>query len=96
VVVATRADRSRALAAVKTLAAKPERRALLIPMTIGVADQDRKLADEIMAFLPAHTALVLSRILSGEGKLSEHDLDGLGDVRTLEAVKQGLSNFMVK
>lgn len=96
VVVATRTDRSRALAAVKSLAAKPERRALLIPMAIGVADQDRKLADEIMAFLPAHAALVLSRILSGEGKLSQHDLDGLGDVRTLEAVKQGLSNFMVK
>ncbi|WP_448044363.1 nSTAND3 domain-containing NTPase [Bradyrhizobium liaoningense] len=96
VVVATRADRSRAIAAVKSLAAKPERRVLLIPMAIGVADHDRDLADSILAFLPTHAALALSRIFSGEGTLSQDDLDGLGDVRTLEAVKQGLSNFMLK
>lgn len=93
-VVGASADNSRVLAAAQSLAAKQERRALLIPLALAAFARDRALAHDIIELLPARTASALINTLNGAGKLSKEDLDGLGDVRTLETVKPWLSALM--
>ncbi|SDI63674.1 hypothetical protein [Bradyrhizobium ottawaense] len=92
-VVGACADTSRVISAAKELAAKQERRALLIPLAIAAAGREGSLAEQIMKLLPTKTADALSQTLEGTGKLSAEDLNGLGDVRTTETVKTGLSVF---
>ncbi len=93
-VIGACAENSRVIAAARSLAAKQERRALLIPLTIAAFARDRALAHEIMELLPAGAATALTNTLNGVGKFSQEDLDGLGDVRTLETVKPWLSALM--
>ncbi|MET4261813.1 hypothetical protein ABIC09_006784 [Bradyrhizobium sp. S3.12.5] len=93
-VVGASADNSRVLAAAQSLAAKQERRALLIPLALAAFARDRASAHEIIELLPARAATALTNTLNGAGKLSQEDLDGLGDVRTLETVKPWLSALM--
>lgn len=93
-VVGACADNSHVLTAARSLAAKPNRRALLVPLAIAAASRDHALAPEIIELLPAGTASALTSLLSGTGKFSLEDLDELGDVRTLQEVKPWLSSFM--
>ncbi|EIG61257.1 hypothetical protein [Bradyrhizobium sp. WSM1253] len=93
-VVAACAGHCQVLDAARSLAAKPDRRALLIPLAIKANARDPALAQAIVELLPAATASALSNTLSGSGKLSLEDLDGLGDVRTLQVVKPWLSAVM--
>jgi len=93
-VVGASADNSRVLAAARSLAAKPDRRVLLIPLAIVAIARDHTLGRAIIELLPTRTASALTKTLNGAGKLSKEDLDGLGDVRTLETVKPWLSAIM--
>jgi hypothetical protein len=88
------ADNSQVLAAARSLAAKRDRRVLLIPLAIKAVARDHALARAIIELLPATTASALTNTPSGTGKLSPEDLDELGDVRTLQAVKPWLSAFI--
>ena len=93
-VVGACADHSQVLAAARSLAAKPDRRALLIPLAIKAIARDHALAQAIIELLPATAASALSNTLSGSGELCSEDIDGLGDVRTLQVVKPWLSAVM--
>ncbi|RXH42738.1 hypothetical protein [Bradyrhizobium zhanjiangense] len=94
VVVGACADRPQVVAAAQSLAAKPDRRVLLIPLAITAFARDRELAQAIIELLPATTGSALSDMLRGSGKLSLEDLDYLADVRTLQVVKPWLSAVM--
>jgi hypothetical protein len=87
------AENSRVIAAAKALAAKPERRVLLLPLAIAAEGRKDALVEKILKLLPRNTAAVISRLLAGEAKLSADDLIELGDVRTTETVKARLSAF---
>jgi hypothetical protein len=87
------AEHSRVVAAAKALAAKPERRVLLIPLAIAAADRESKLAEQILKLLPKNTAEAVSQALLGTTKLSADDLNELGDVRMTETVRARLSAF---
>jgi hypothetical protein len=50
------AEPARVLAAAKAIAAKPERRALLLPLAIVLVRRDEALADEVKKFLPKKMA----------------------------------------
>jgi hypothetical protein len=93
-VVGACADRPQVVAAAQSLAAKPDRRVLLIPLAIMAFARDRELAQAIIELLPATTGSALSDMLCGSCKLSLEDIDHLGDVRTLQVAKPWLSAVM--
>jgi hypothetical protein len=93
-VIGACASNSQVLATAQSLSAKPDRRALLLPLAVNAVARDQALARAIIELLPAATASALTNMLSGAGKLSLDDLDELGDVRTLQAVKPWLSAYM--
>lgn len=93
-VVGACASNPQILATARSLAANPDRRVMIVLLAIKAFVRDHALARAIIELLPATTASVLTNTLGGSGKISPEDLDGLGDVRTLQAVKSCLSTFM--
>jgi hypothetical protein len=89
-------ESARVVAAAKAIAAKPERRALLVPLALVLLGRDEALADEVKQFLPKTMADKLADALSGKTKLSQAELNGLGDVRTVETVRFQLAKLFSK
>ncbi|MHC2672774.1 hypothetical protein ACVI1J_004937 [Bradyrhizobium diazoefficiens] len=87
------ADVGRVSAVAKTLAAKPERRAFLLPLALAAIDRDENLVEEIKSFLPQSIAANFRDALGGTAKLSRCELRAMGDVRTVEVVLYRLAKL---
>jgi hypothetical protein len=90
------AEPARVVSAAKAIAAKPERRALLLPLALVLTTRAESLANEVKKFLPEKMAADLANALDGKAMLSRSELNGLGDIRTVETVRSQLAKLFTK
>ena len=91
--VAARAASSQVREAQRALAARPRRRALLVPMYLCMAGRRNVDSQELRELLPGEVSKELMSAARGDVKLPRNALDALGDVGIVEAIIREFSQF---
>jgi hypothetical protein len=89
--VGARARPTRVIEAAQALAIDPDRRALLVLLSLAASFRDEDLAAQVRQFLPSPLAPAVADAIAERRPLKSEALDEVGDVRVVAAIKTATS-----
>ena len=93
--IGTTASSTRVVEAAQALSVSIDRRALLVPLSLGASFRDEVLAAQVLGYLPEPLPAQVSDAMAERTPMGATALDDVGDVRVVASIKATLPYLFV-